>query len=295
MTRRFLALVNPKAAGGRSRETARTAVETLTGAGATVRVVETTSLDHAAAEARAAAGGGGGEVCLAIGGDGLVGHLAGVLRGGTGELAIIPGGRGNDFARVVGIPFDPRRAALVAADGEVREVDVALANGRPFVGIVSLGFDSECNRIANEVRLIRGNLVYVYAALRALAGWRHARFDVTVDGAAESIEGFSVAVANSKAFGGGMYLAPHAELDDGRLEVVMISSQSKWAYLRGLPKVFKGSHIDEPAVHLRAGAVIDIDADRPFTAYADGDPIASTPLTITVEPRSLRLIAPAAA
>lgn len=269
------------------------AIETLTGAGAAVRTIETTGLDHAAAEARPAAE--AGEVCLAIGGDGLVGHLAGVLRGGTGELGIIPGGRGNDFARVLGIPFDPHQAALIAADGEVREVDVALANGRPFVGIVSLGFDSEVNRIANEARLIRGNLVYAYSALRALAGWRHARFDVTVDGAAETIEGFSVAVANSKAFGGGMYLAPHAQLDDGRLEVVMISRQSKLAYVRGLPKVFKGTHIDEPAVHLRTGAVIEIDADRPFMAYADGDPIAATPLRITVQPRSLRLIAPAAA
>ncbi|MBX5468319.1 MAG: diacylglycerol kinase family lipid kinase [Thermoleophilaceae bacterium] len=292
MSRRFALLVNPAAAGGRALRAVGPAAGVLAGAGASFRVLETRDLDHAresAAEALAA-----GETVVAVGGDGLVGCLAGALRGGEGRLAIVPGGRGNDLARVLGIPTDPARAARVALDGEERLIDVAEANGRPFVGIASLGFDSEANRIANEARLVRGRLVYLYAALRALAGWRHARFSVEVDGRRSELAGYSVAVANSQAYGGGMRLVPHAELDDGRLDVLVVSEHAKLAWLRDVPKVFSGAHVRSPHAHWSRGRVVKVDADRPFTVYADGDPIAELPLTVTVTPRALRVIVPRA-
>ena len=79
-----------------------------------------------------------------------------------------------------------------------------------------------------------------------------------------------------------MYLAPDAELDDGLLEIVMISSQSKLRYLRGLPRVFKGTHLQDPAITLVQAREVKFHADRPFTAYADGDPIGDLPLTVRV-------------
>jgi YegS/Rv2252/BmrU family lipid kinase len=233
-----------------------------------------------------------GKVVTAVGGDGLVGPLAGVLMNGLGPLAVIPAGRGNDFARVVGIPFDPVAAARVAATGDERLIDVAEANGRPYIGIASLGFDSDANRIANEARLIRGNLVYLYAALKALAGWRPARFEVVVDGEAVSVTGYSVAVANSKAYGGGMFVAPHAELDDGRLDVMTIDGVSKLKFLLNLPKVFKGTHVELENVSFRAGSRIEVSADRPFVVYADGDPVTELPMRVDIHRQSLRLIAP---
>ena len=78
-----------------------------------------------------------------------------------------------------------------------------------------------------------------------------------------------------------MYLAPDSELDDGLLEIVMISGQSKLRYLRGLPRVFNGSHLKDPAITLVQANEVTFDADRPFTAYADGDPIGDLPLTVT--------------
>jgi YegS/Rv2252/BmrU family lipid kinase len=207
-------------------------------------------------------------------------------------MAIIPSGRGNDFARVLGIPTDPAEAARLAAQGEEKLFDVGRVDGKTFVGIASYGFDSECNRIANETKLIRGNLVYAYSVPRVLIRWKPARFTVTIDGERHTFSGYSVAVANSKAFGGGMYLVPHAELDDGKLDVVMIAEQSKWRYLRGLGKVFKGTHLDDPAVSVARGEVVQIDADRPFTVYADGDPLAELPATVTVARQTLRVIVP---
>ena len=85
---------------------------------------------------------------------------------------------------------------------------MANVDGTPFVGIASFGFDSDANRIANEAKLVKGNAVYLYAALRALAAWKPAHFTVTVDGERHELSGYSVAVGNSKAYGGGMYRPP---------------------------------------------------------------------------------------
>lgn len=293
MSRRFALLVNPAAAGGRALRALPDVRAELDRLGAEHRVVETRSLEHARDEAAGAAA--GGEVVMTLGGDGLVGRVAGVLRGPHGALAVVPGGRGNDFARVLGIPFEARAAARVAVEGEERLLDVAEVNGVPFLGIASLGFDSDANRIANETRLVRGNLVYVYAALRALAAWRHACFEVTVDGRRHEVTGFSVAVANSKAYGGGMFLVPHAELDDGRLDVLMIEHYPKARWIADVPKVFKGKHTDSPHGRFVRGERVEIDADRPFTVYADGDPIAELPATVTVAKQALRVVVPSAA
>src|SRR3954449_3371649 len=167
-----------------------------------------------------------GETVAAVGGDGTIGLIAGALRGTPGRLAVIPPGRGNDFARVMKIPNDAAEAARVALDGHEKLVDVGDVDGETFVCIASLGFDSDANRIANEAKLVKGNLVYLYAALRALAAWKHANFRVVVDGTANDVRGWSVAIANSKAYGGGMYVAPKAELDDGEFDVVMGSASS---------------------------------------------------------------------
>ncbi len=259
--------------------------------GADFRVVETSSADHAREEARAAVE--SGEPVAALGGDGLVGTIAGVICGTGVPLAVLPGGRGNDLARVLGIPTDPAAAARVAVEGDERPIDIAEADGATYVGIASCGFDSEANRIANESTVIRGNLVYLYAALRALAAWKHANFEVTIDGERHAVRGWTVAVANSKAYGGGMFLAPEAELDDGRLDVVLCRESSKLHFLRGLPKVFKGTHVDDPALSFLRGSEIEIAADRPFMLYADGDPIAELPVRIRVARQVLRVVVPA--
>jgi diacylglycerol kinase family enzyme len=140
---------------------------------------------------------------------------------------------------------------------------------------------------------VRGNLVYAYAAIRALASWKPAAFRVVLDDR-DPIEfkGYSVAVANSRAFGGGMFIAPHAELDDGLLDVITISDVSKLRYVRGLPKVFKGEHIhNEEVTELRAGTV-EISADRDFAVYADGEHLTDLPATLRTLTHALRVIAP---
>lgn len=284
-------IVNPSAAGGRATAALGEVRAALTGFGLDFRVELTRTLEHARELARSAAG--AGETAVAFGGDGLVAAVAGALMQSDGLVGILPGGRGNDLARTLGIPLKPRDACGVLASGSVRQLDVGDVDGRAFMGIASCGFDSEANRIANAIPVIRGNLVYLYAAVAALAGWKPASFEVDLDGDHRAFTGHSVALANSRSYGGGMLLAPDASMDDGLLDVVMIHEMSRARFLALLPTVFRGAHVRHRGVEIARARQVRVSSERPFTMYADGDPISDLPATARVLPGAVRVIAPA--
>ncbi len=284
-------IINPAAGGGRAGRLLPDVQAALERHGIEHHVERTRSLDHARELARSAVQ--AGEAALAFGGDGLIGAVGSALKHSTGVLGVLPGGRGNDFARVLGIAQDPVEACEVIAGGVVKELDLGQVGEKIFIGIASCGFDSVANRIANETRLVRGNLVYAYGALRALAGWKPARFEVTLDGGPpREVTGYTVAAANSGAYGGGMLLAPEASLEDGMLDVVMVEHTPKLRFLRLLPTVFKGEHVKQRNVIIERAREVSISADRPFTMYADGDPIGELPVTVRALPRAVRVIVP---
>ena len=286
---RHLVLVNPSAGGGRVRRLLPELEQALRVHGLEYRMVMTTSLEHGCEQARRAAE--AGEVPVVMSGDGLIGQVGGVLAGGEMPLGVIPGGRGNDLARVLGIPTDIPGAVELLAVAPTRRIDVGEVNGKRFLGIASCGFDSEANRIANESRF-GGSLVYALAALRALIAWKPAIFTLELEHGTERMTGYTVAAANSKAYGGGMIAAPNAELDDGLLDVGVTGNVSKLRFVRGLSQIFKGEHLETLEVRVWRAARVRIEADRPFTVYADGDPIAELPATVCVLPRALSVIAP---
>jgi YegS/Rv2252/BmrU family lipid kinase len=285
-------IVNPRSGGGRAGTAVGAVSARLRERGLEHHVATVTSLEHARELARAAAA--AGETAVVLGGDGLVGAVAGALRRTEGVLGVLPGGRGNDFARMLGIPLDPVEACDVLATGVPRRLDLGDVGGRPFVGIASCGFDSDANRIANRARFVRGQLVYTYAGIRALARWRPAHFDLLLDGRPVSFTGYTVAVANSALYGGGMRIAPDASLEDGLFDIVTISAMPRLRFLRALPLVFKGEHTHEPTVTVARAREVEIRADRPFTLYADGEEIGELPVTVTIDPGAVRVLMPAA-
>ena len=292
MDRDVALLCNPSAGGRRAAKLLPRAERALRELGVPFHTEVTRDLEHGRELARAAAT--AGEVTVTLSGDGLVGCVVGVLREFPGTvLGILPGGRGNDTARMLGIPRGIEAACAVVAGGAERDLDVGDADGRSFIGIASLGFDSDANRIANAAPSRLGRLVYVYGAMRALAAWKSATFELRLDGEPLTCTGYSVAACNSGRYGGGMKIAPAASLDDGLLDIVLIGAHSKRNFLRTLPKVFSGAHVHHPAVRVLRGRELQVDADRPFTVYADGDPIGGTPLTIRVVPHALRVLVPA--
>jgi YegS/Rv2252/BmrU family lipid kinase len=299
MPRPIALLVNPSAGGGRALKVLPAVEHELQRLGLDYRVAMTESLRHARELAVAAVD--AGEMPVSLSGDGLAGAVAGAIRGRDDAImGLLPGGRGNDFARGCGLGRDPVAACAVLVDGVPRAIDVgevisdgSSEPGQTFIGIASLGFDSEANRLANLAPPWLGPLVYAYAALRAMITWRPATFDVTVGPERRTFQGWTVAAANGKAYGGGMYLAPDAELDDGLLDVVMSAPDSRRDFVGGLRQVFKGTHLERERIELLRGAEVRIAADRPFVVYADGDPIGELPVTVRAVPGAIRVLLPA--
>jgi len=294
-------IVNPSAGGGKAGRLAPVVETALRARGLTVRRCDTRNLAHARELGGEAVS--GGETVVALSGDGMVGALADALRDLPGAvLGVIPGGRGNDLARVLGIPDDPEAAAGIIADGHARPVDLGMVEdhgpedrGQAFVGIASVGFDSDANRIANEAPPWLGGLVYAYGALRALVSWVPARFELELDPPGERISftGYSIGACNSKDYGGGMRAAPDAMLDDGLLDVVICENVGKLRFLtRILPKVFSGTHVQEASVSVFRAREVSISADRKFMMYADGDPIGELPVRVRALRGAITMLVP---
>jgi YegS/Rv2252/BmrU family lipid kinase len=290
--RKLSLIVNPVAGGGRPARALPDVESALRALGLEYGFEYTKSLEHARELALEAAG--NGELAVAFGGDGLIGAVAGALANTDGVVGMLPGGRGNDLCRVLGIPRRPVAACGVLASGVERSIDLGQAGGRTFAGIASCGFDSLVNEIANDTRVVRGSAVYALALVRALPRFKAARFEVTLDGGRpREFTGYSVAAANSKQFGGGMLLAPNASLTDGLLDVVIIEDMPKLRFLRLAPTVFSGRHIRRRGVDVVRGREVHVSASERFTLYADGEAIAELPVTIRVLPGAVRMIVPA--
>jgi diacylglycerol kinase (ATP) len=302
----FCMVVNPAADGGRALRLLGAATAALAEAGAAFQVIRSASLDHARELAGAAAQ--RGDVVVAVGGDGLAGALAGAVSAAGGSYGIIPAGRGNDFARVLGLPADPAAAARLLAGGQVRAMDLIGVGvpGQPEATAalsVYLGVPSQAGEIANRARLLRGPVVYPVAALRVLARWKPATFRIGPGGLAGipdgAFAGYAVVVANCAYFGGGMKVAPLAEIDDGILDVVTMRHGPKLAFIRTLLKIKDGTHVTLPQIGVGQAAEVTVTVDRPMLAAADGEALpcaaplpTGTSLRIRVLPRALRVITP---
>ena len=298
-------IVNPAAGNGKARTLLPPVRSALEASGAGYRVVESASLTDARELAGHAAR--RGEVVVAVGGDGMAGALAGVASACGARFGLIPAGRGNDLAGVLGIPSDPAAAARVLLAGVPRPVDLIAVGvaGQPeaiVAGSVYAGIPAVAGQIANATRWLGGPLVYPVAALRALARWRPVTFTVTGgDTATQEFTGYAVVVANSAFFGAGMHVAPPAVIDDGVLDIVLMRQAAKLTFVRALAKIKDGSHVALPQISLERGTDVTVTMSRDLPAAADGEPLpcaaplaAGTPLRIRVLPAALQVLVPAA-
>ncbi|MFI6520537.1 diacylglycerol/lipid kinase family protein [Spirillospora sp. NPDC050679] len=295
--RTFTAVVNPTSGGSTSAALLVPLARLLREAGAEVAVEYSRGLEHAVALARGAAA--AGHVVLGVGGDGMVGCVGGALAGSEAVLGIVPAGRGNDFARQLGVPADPQELARLLLEGEPRAVDAIDANGTAVLGSVYAGVDAVANDNANKTRLLRGSASYTVGALRAVLSWRPADYRVTVDGAEYLRQGYTVVAANSGYYGFGRHIAPDARVDDGLLDVVIIRHAPKALFFAVLNELAAGTHVRRPQVEVLRGREVRIElagtaamAGRVLPYGADGELPGVLPVTARVLPGALRVLAP---
>ena len=234
-----------------------------------------------------------GDVVVSVGGDGMLSSLAGLVSAAGGTLGVVPAGRGNDFARMLGLPSEPAEVAALLLDGEVRPVDLVSltlpgAGPRLVAGSVYSGVDARAGEIVDRSQWLPRKMQYPWAALRALATYSPARYLVSVDGVEREYAAASVVVANSAYYGSGMKIAPAALVADGVLDVVVIEAASKLALMRSLPKVYDGGHVSLPEVTVLTGTRVELraDASRPVPVGGDGEPLGQLPRSPTSPPWS---------
>ncbi len=273
-------IVNPVAGRGRTRRLITAIEARATAAGAKVEISMTPDDPPRMAREAAAIG----HDLVACGGDGLVAVVAGIAADTGRRLAIVPTGAGNDFARSLGYdPKQPLDAFDALEHGRDRVIDLGRVNGRWYTCVTASGFDAEANRWANTVHRLSGTALYVAAVMRTLAVYRPHPFRLTVDGAAHEMRAWLVAVGNGPAYGGGMTIAPSADLDDGLLDVTVVGAMNRVQMLANFPRVFRGTHVRHPLVTTFRGARIELsslDPSVPMDVYADGERVGPLPATM---------------
>ncbi|WP_329190063.1 diacylglycerol kinase family protein [Actinacidiphila glaucinigra] len=291
--RQFTAVVNPTAGGSTGAAALLPLARLLREAGAELETAYSDSLRHAQDLARRA--GERGHVVLAVGGDGIVGGIGGALSGTGAVLGLVPAGRGNDFARALGLPTGPAELARILLRSEPRAVDTievesAVHDRAVVLGSVYAGVDAVANHHANTARLLRGPASYYAGGLRAVAGWRAAAYRVTVDGVVHERRGYTVVAANSGYYGSGRAIAPGARVDDGLLDVVMIHDAPRRLFFALMNELKTGAHTARPQVEIVRGKEIRIEADRAVPYGADGEVEAALPVTARIRPGALRVL-----
>ncbi|MFF9912438.1 diacylglycerol/lipid kinase family protein [Streptomyces sp. NPDC013457] len=291
--RQFTAVVNPTAGGSSGTAALLPLARLLREAGARLDTVYSRSLEHAQELARRA--GAQGQVVLAVGGDGMAGCVGGALSGTDTVFGLVPAGRGNDFARALGLPTDAPGLARVLLDGAPRAVDTieveSATHARISVlGSVYAGVDAVANSHANASRLLRGAASYYAGGLRAVLAWRTATYRITVDGVPHERSGYTVVAANSGFYGFGRNVAPGASVDDGLLDVVVIGDAPKRHFFATMNELKTGAHVNRPQVEILRGREIRIEADRPLPYGADGEVDATLPVTVRVQPGALNVL-----
>ncbi len=289
-------LVNPASGGGRTAGVARRVARYLRDAGVTVtelvgrNEVEALYLARNTVER-------GTDALVACGGDGIVNVALQAVAGTRTPFGVIPSGTGNDHARMLRIPrHDPMDAARVVLDGAVRPIDLGRTTGgqddRWFGTVLAGGFDAKVSDRTNRMAWPRGKLRYNLALLAALATLKPLDYVIELDGRRWETQALLVAVGNGPSYGGGMRVCPSAVEDDGLFDITVIGVTPVRKFLRVMPTVYNGTHVEYPQVSTYRARSVTLSTPE-VTAYADGERFMPLPVTCECVPHAARTLVPA--
>lgn len=235
---------------------------------------------------------------IAMGGDGTLHEVANGLikahaaggRDGAGKLGVIPVGTGNDFVKMLAIPQDWRAACTRIANGQTRRVDIGRVNDRIFLNNVGIGFDAQVGIEAQKIRWLRGRIVYLAALARnLLLSYRTPLVHIHLDDRQVKHSITLLTIGNGRCSGGGFWLTPHAQIDDGLFDICLVRGLSKAQILGFVPSAMRGTHVTAEPVHMtRARRIIVTSAD-PLPVHADGEILYTDAHRLEVELLPARL------
>jgi diacylglycerol kinase (ATP) len=288
----YFFIVNPAAGQGSGRKAAEVLSELLRRHTVVHKMAFTQRPGHARELAQSAEG----RFVVAVGGDGTINEVSNALQNTDRVLGVIPTGSGNDFIKSAGIPRRIEDALDLILRGRIRRIDagrvcvgvsgngsIQYAPARIFVNGVGVGFDAAVAYRTTQIRYLRGTALYLLAVLQTLGKFRPPYFTVRVDGSSWSGRHLLVATGNGKCAGGGFYLTPAAEVDDGFLDVCAIEDVSVIKVLRLIPSVMQRKQIQDRQVKYMRGKVIELSSSDHFAVHADGEIIGREVQAVKLE------------
>lgn len=234
----------------------------------------------------------GYDAVVVVGGDGTANEVASALVHTPTALGIIPTGSGNGLARGVNIPVSVRRAARLLLTGRIQQVDAGRLENRYYFVVAGVGFDALVGKLFDDSSL-RGPLPYFTIGFREFLFYKPEVFILRFDGKQVVAPALLIAVANTKQWGNGALIAPHAEVDDGLLDVCILHRVKLPYALYHFPKLFTGQ-IDKIRKYERYQTKeVEIIRETPGPFHADGEPgEGKTSLKFSIEPHALKIITP---
>jgi len=300
-----LLIHNPNAGnGGKGRRTLLDEARRIFALhGIEAELAETTGPGHATELARQASN-EHRQLVVACGGDGtlneIVNGLATSQNGSRPALALLPGGTANILAKEINLPWDIPSAAEKLVRGEIREIALGLATPlqqpekkKYFLSVGGAGPDGMIvYSIDLDLKARVGILAYWWQGAREIFRYKFPRFRMTTPG--ESIEASLVIVGRTKNYGGPFKITTEADLYKDRFEIMALSTQSGFQYLKYLPTLWLGKlRTVEGVFFFKADSVLcePLD-DHPIYAQIDGEPLGRLPVEFKIVPRALQLLVP---
>ncbi|MFQ5925923.1 MAG: diacylglycerol/lipid kinase family protein [Terriglobia bacterium] len=287
---KVLLLANQQAASGRTRRLLPRLLDFLR---SRLPELDYTPTHSAAAlrQCAADAARAGYDCVIAAGGDGTAHAALNGLVGSPTALGVLPLGKGNDFARALGMPLDPFAAAHALTAVSPSPVDVVRVASSFYACVASVGVDALANRYANRFASpLSGHWHYLLGILPALVVWKPIEVEVVADTGEFRGPVSLVAVANAPSYGGGLRIAPNAQLDDGSVNVCLIEAVSKRELLETYPLLFSGQHLRRPFVRSFRAREVSLRAPAGAELYGDGEFLARLPVTLRVEAAQLKVL-----
>ena len=295
-------IVNPTAGAGRTAKRWPQIMGLLKNIGLRFEHDLTEAPGHAIELARAAAK-KGYELVVSVGGDGTINEIVnGLYNAGSIKdvmLGIISTGTGSDFIRTIGIPHPHKDACQRLINPRKLLVDLGVVeyanNGhlvkRLFVNFAGMGFDAEVVKATTQKFKVFGSVPsYLLGLLTTLLFYENKEVSLIVDGQAEERKLCLILMGNGKYGGGGMLSTPHADPQDGMLDVLMIDDLSKPDLLWSLPQIYRGTHLTHPKVTVKRAREIDIQPRQQMSIQADGEPLGEAPARFHVLPAALTVV-----
>ena len=229
---------------------------------------------------------------VAVGGDGTVNEVASGLVGSDTALGIIPRGSGNGLARGLGIPMRSEGAFKVLSQGVARTIDAGSAAHRCFFAVAGVGFDAAVGKKFNSATW-RGPVPYFWIAAREFVSYQPEPLKIDFDEQHLESSPFLLTVANTKQYGNGAIIAPHAQPDDGLLDMCLVNPFKLWNAMIYVPKLFNGTIDSAPVVSYRRAKTIEIQKPGPILFHVDGEAeTCEDSLRISIIPNALKVVAP---